>query len=69
MPGYPDHNPSNMSAAKRMREINHAYGVLNSPERRREYDRLRAHSPRPPAEAIDPRSAGRGPRPVAAARC
>jgi len=60
---HPDHNPSNMSAAKRMQEINEAFAVLNSPERRREYDRLRAASTRPAPDAIDPRSAGRGPRP------
>lgn len=60
---HPDHNPENMSAARRMQEINEAFAVLNSPERRRAYDRRRATAPPSAATAIDPRGAGRGPRP------
>ena len=60
---HPDHNPNNMAAVKRMQEINEAFAVLNSPERRREYDRQRA-SPAPPRQGpVDPRAEGRGPRP------
>src|SRR5579875_2105411 len=31
---HPDHNPNDMAAERRMQEINEAYAVLNSPERR-----------------------------------
>lgn len=61
---HPDHNPDNMTAARRMQEINEAFTVLNVPERRRRYDRLRAVTPAPRQDGgIDPRGAGRGPRP------
>ncbi|HZU77025.1 MAG TPA: J domain-containing protein [Dehalococcoidia bacterium] len=61
---HPDHNPDNPDAEQRMQAINRAFGVLNSAERRAQYDeqRLRAQT-RAQAPVEPKRGAGRGQRP------
>lgn len=41
---HPDKNPGNADAAARMALINHAYAVLNDPQRRARYDESAAGS-------------------------
>jgi len=59
---HPDHNPNNMAAARRMQEINEAFAVLNSPERRRAYGEARQRQ-MPAPQQTPAHGAGRGQRP------
>ncbi|HEY7295904.1 MAG TPA: J domain-containing protein [Dehalococcoidia bacterium] len=59
---HPDHNPNDLAAAHRMQEINEAFAVLTTPERRRAYDEalaIAAHA----STAAPAHGAGRGQRP------
>jgi hypothetical protein len=60
---HPDHNPNDMAAQRRMQEINAAYAVLNSPERRAAYDEQRRLAAAAGGTATATRWAGRSGRP------
>ncbi len=59
---HPDHNPNDQAAAQRMQEINEAFAILITPERRRAYDEALVAAA--PANGATPaHGAGRGQRP------
>ncbi len=53
---HPDRNPNKPNTARRMRDINVAYGILSDPARRREYDHKYARHEQPvySAQAAQP---------------